>query len=532
MTDNKNSPESDVKCSAGTVDSVVSAEYLQRQHELLPEEMKSNQSSICLNCPPVDCENSENLADCSVEATGGNSEAVDHKTVDETVKKIEVAGETARGNFSSVNSDCGHAVPFTKSAVEIKDCHSDMLNVDGNKNLLSELSDAGNTSLFQNSDSRRIDDKVTEINQRIADSGTDGIVPDPNLQKVHPRTLWKNIPTDYFISFFKPDTDKYAKTINVFGERIVLAGASQRGRSHAHIGAPRDDDYRVKYDSDSGWIIMVVADGAGSARFSRKGAEIACSYAVDKLPLMLTDSDFVNAVDIFSANEADEVDVDFQKNLINLKKAAYRILPNVALGALKEIKNLVDAPGNTKSELKDFATTFLLTVTKKINDKWLVISFSFVGDGAIVVYDGHEKDVSTPIIRDGKGVYRHNSLLMNTIDSGEYSGQTRFLTTPNIFQNSDLINRITVHSMKDFTSIMLMSDGVSDAKFETENRLENKSEWDSFWQELTVKGGDGVFPVDFNADDEDISTQLLDWLSFFFFFNHDDRTIVVMYKHE
>ena len=42
MTDNKNSPESDVKCSAGTVDSVVSAEYLQRQHELLPEEMKSN----------------------------------------------------------------------------------------------------------------------------------------------------------------------------------------------------------------------------------------------------------------------------------------------------------------------------------------------------------------------------------------------------------------------------------------------------------------------------------------------------------
>ena len=70
---------------------------------------------------------------------------------------------------------------------------------------------------------------------------------------------------------------------------------------------------------------MVVADGAGSARFSRKGAEIACSYAVDKLPLMLTDSDFVNAVDIFSANEADEVDVDFQKNLINLKKAAFEI---------------------------------------------------------------------------------------------------------------------------------------------------------------------------------------------------------------
>ena len=221
----------------------------------------------------------------------------------------------------------------------------------------------------------------------------------------------------------------------------------------------------------------------------------------------------------------------FRCIFINLKKAAYRILPNVALGALKEIKNLVDAPGNTKSELKDFATTFLLTVTKKINDKWLVISFS-VGDGAIVVYDGHEKDVSTPIIRDGKGVYRHNSLLMNTIDSGEYSGQTRFLTTPNIFQNSDLINRITVHSMKDFTSIMLMSDGVSDAKFETENRLENKSEWDSFWQELTVKGGDGVFPVDFNADDEDISTQLLDWLSFWSIGNHDDRTIVVMYKHE
>ena len=69
----------------------------------------------------------------------------------------------------------------------------------------------------------------------------------------------------------------------VKGGEKTLVGASRRGRSHAMDGTFRDDDMRLVYQPEDGWYIMAVADGAGSAKYARKGSLIACETAVSTI---------------------------------------------------------------------------------------------------------------------------------------------------------------------------------------------------------------------------------------------------------
>jgi len=109
-----------------------------------------------------------------------------------------------------------------------------------------------------------------------------------------PRVLWsKNIPTPEDIEYYKPDSDKAfvkvesKKTKRVFENGIKdfvrkdMVAASQRGRSHAIEGKPRDDDFALYFEKETEWYVIVVADGAGSAQYSRKGSEIACNTVKD-----------------------------------------------------------------------------------------------------------------------------------------------------------------------------------------------------------------------------------------------------------
>ncbi|MBX9243014.1 protein phosphatase 2C domain-containing protein, partial [Klebsiella pneumoniae] len=44
--------------------------------------------------------------------------------------------------------------------------------------------------------------------------------------------------------------------------------------SHEHVGSFRDDDYYLNFSDVSGWSVLLVADGAGSAKYSREGSRI------------------------------------------------------------------------------------------------------------------------------------------------------------------------------------------------------------------------------------------------------------------
>ncbi len=321
-----------------------------------------------------------------------------------------------------------------------------------------------------------------------------------------PRSLWKDIPTSKDIIYYKPDTDSdYVKRP---GKDIV--GASRRGRSHANEGKPRDDDFVISYLEETGWYIMAVCDGAGSAKCSRKGAQLACQTVLNVCSRELENPDELeNAVKACAATA--EESEERKQAARAVYDRIYTILGNAALQAHKDITTVARENGFA---VRDFSTTLLLTVCKKFDFGWFVASY-WVGDGAIGIFDSQGGTVR----------------IMGTPDEGEFSGQTRFLTMPEIFRSpQDVYSRLRFAIVPDFTAVMLMSDGVSDPMFETDTRLNDAAEWQKLWDRL--RDGfpeDGIRGVDLRDNDPKCAEELLAWLDFWSKGNHDDRTLVILY---
>ena len=69
--------------------------------------------------------------------------------------------------------------------------------------------------------------------------------------------------------------------------------------------------------------------------------------------------------------------------------------------------------------------------------------------------------------------------------------------------------------------MVLMTDGVSDPKFETDAGLKLLMHWQLLWQDLAT-------PLAAPAPD----AALLDWLDFWSRGNHDDRTIALLIPND
>ena len=123
----------------------------------------------------------------------------------------------------------------------------------------------------------------------------------------------------------------------------------------------------------------------------------------------------------------------------------------------------------------------------------------------------------------GDGVIAHvksdRVKLLNSPDGGEFSGQTRFLTMSDAVQ--DLGNRMTLAYVDSLEGLFLMTDGVSDPKFETDSQLTNLEIWGNLQGELLNEAS--------NIGDEEIEEWMEEWLSFWSPGNHDDRTIVFVH---
>ncbi len=315
-----------------------------------------------------------------------------------------------------------------------------------------------------------------------------------------PRTMWKDLPVDPKIEDPKADTDH--KLLRVEADSRVVAAASRRGRSHAHAGLPRDDDFAVVHD-ESGWYVLAVADGAGSAAYSRTGSKIACEKAVAFcLEQLAQVQQFETDIHEY---QADQKSAAVQKKL---HEDLYKILITAAKKSCQAV--WYEAEGKNR-QLRDYATTLLLTLCRKFDFGWFIASF-WVGDGAICVY---QKQEDKPVIK-----------LLGNPDEGEYNGQTRFLM-PNIFEAS-VYERIKCTFVPDseFTALFMMTDGVSDPKFGSDVSLHDPSKWEDLWTDLRE---DKENRVDFSHDNEKTDEQLLEWLTFFSVGHHDDRTIVVLY---
>lgn len=325
----------------------------------------------------------------------------------------------------------------------------------------------------------------------------------------NPRDLWKSIPTDENIAYFKPDFDFGYVKITAEEDGLHpkdIVAASQRGRSHAQEGKARDDHFKLFHCPNSDWYIIAVADGAGSAQYSRKGSWVACETVVEHCKnLLLDNKDFEKAIIDYNGDRNDE------EKRKTLTQYVYDI---VFKGAVKAHDAINRVANLEQKKPKDFATTLMFAICKQYEFGWFIASF-WVGDGAMCLYDEKERTAK----------------LLGIPDEGEFSGQTRFITMPEIFHERDVVSkRLKMTIVPDFTALLLMTDGVSDPMFETDKNLNDFSKWEAFYNKL--RNGfpeDEIKGVNLVNDNENAKDELLSWLDFWSPGNHDDRTIAILY---
>jgi Protein phosphatase 2C len=289
----------------------------------------------------------------------------------------------------------------------------------------------------------------------------------------NPKTMWKNLPSNPAGLHSVPD-QKSAFLIN---DNLCFLAASKRGRSHAHVGSYREDDFALAHWKD--WTICVVSDGAGSSKYSRKGAEIVCTTLTRTI------------VDCLS-REKFEINDTFQYFVGVFEESIRQTVGAIELAC----KN-----PNESLSYRDFYATALVCITKNTPKGLLLASYA-VGDGAIAAYN----------INDSI------ELLMSP-DSGDYSGQTKFLDF-SALNISDIKNRTKINLLSEFSAVFLMSDGITDPFFETDLQLTDHHHWKYLWEQLSDLG---IFSGTNNE------SNLLEWLDFWSKGNHDDRTILIIY---
>ncbi len=321
----------------------------------------------------------------------------------------------------------------------------------------------------------------------------------PLIINADPKSLWKDEPSDQNDAYWKGDTDTLRQSI----AGKTLAIASKRGRSHAHEGKFRDDDFKAA-TLPGDWGIIALADGAGSAKFSRRGSLIACESVVHHFSEGMTPEQWIELEEAILANAAGTTE-DTQKAL------SQQVLEHMAKAAMGAHNAIAKEATTSEAALKDYSTTLMFALLKKFPDGYFITSF-WVGDGGIGIYSKDRGEVQ----------------ILGAPDGGEFAGQTRFLTMPEVFKSPDFYNRFSIKMVSDFTALVLMTDGITDPKFSTDANLGRIEKWHELWDDLGGKNEDGA-GVSLDAANEQVADELLSWLDFWSPGNHDDRTIAILF---
>jgi serine/threonine protein phosphatase PrpC len=372
------------------------------------------------------------------------------------------------------------------------EAYTDRLTIEGAREL--KLVNAGRTGLafdeeacvFSGTPDEAGDHEIQlkgRIDNRLADiTATLIVVADP-------KSLWTSLPSDMTDRFYKPD--EAFTTLD--GPALRMIGASKRGRSHAKTGGFREDDFAFAVHKD--WHIAAVADGAGSATYSRRGSKLAVETVTSALPSLIDQ----RMGDEFEALVVAGAEGEIRTRL-------YETLVTAAFTAAEALVAQAEQLNESPSKL---STTIIVAVAKRFGDRWFVGSFS-IGDGGAALLDLNANTVQP----------------LTSPDSGEYAGQTRFLAKPEFQDSAEVMKRIHFAIADRFTVIALMSDGITDPKLPTDKVFADPAAWAALWNDDLTK------EVDFTAPDEEIGKQFLAWLDFWSPGNHDDRTLAVLLPRE
>lgn len=292
----------------------------------------------------------------------------------------------------------------------------------------------------------------------------------------HTATLWKYLPVPEKEP--EPAPEYISSTRTFQGGKFVAARV--RGKKHKHEGTNCDDWYEIA--DLNGIVFCAVSDGAGSKKFSRIGAKESCEAAIGYLvtkfreilsarpelknpPLISLPkdpndpkyssaySDFVNTYGLFMSAVQDSVKKAREAVEISFLRRAGN--PSFSEIAGKNI------------DVRDFSSTLLVATVIPVgqnNNHHLVITCQ-IGDGIAAVLNT-------------KGNFEDSLKLMGDPDSGEYSGETDFLTS----LTPEMLHRKTKVTTTDADILFMMTDGVADDYFP------NKTELRRLYFDLVVNG--------------------------------------------
>ena len=266
----------------------------------------------------------------------------------------------------------------------------------------------------------------------------------------HTAALWQYhpVPAD------EPDAAPEYKTEERKIGTADFIAARVRGKKHKHDGTNCDDWFAAAQAGDI--AIVAVADGAGSKRFSRVGARAASEAAVGSIYEQLTRCEAADP-EKRAALALPMADAAFVGACTRLGA----ILHEGVLAARRAVeaafyercgREAYTALLGRDLALADFAATLLVTIAVPVPElaERLFISCQ-VGDGMTCAIDTH-----APY---GKAVK-----LLGKPDSGDFSGETDFLTSAAMAELASLQNR-TLVTRGAYDLLLTMTDGVADDYF-------------------------------------------------------------------
>jgi serine/threonine protein phosphatase PrpC len=99
---------------------------------------------------------------------------------------------------------------------------------------------------------------------------------------------------------------------------------------------------------------------------------------------------------------------------------------------------------------------------------------------------------------------------------------------PEIFEQPDYPGRFSARIVPDFSYLMMMSDGIYDAKFETTFKLAQPEMWNRLIADLEGDNPEG-HQLNLQEGNQNVAAALSQWMDFWSTGNHDDRTLVIIY---
>jgi serine/threonine protein phosphatase PrpC len=259
---------------------------------------------------------------------------------------------------------------------------------------------------------------------------------------------WKDLPLPVDEPDLHTAWDKRSAAVT---NNMQIVGARVRGKKHKHEGTNCDDWF--DFDTSGQWTIMAVSDGAGSKKFSRVGAKAACNAAVRSLKAKLRNH-------IVESRTSWTAEAFQQDDLLQVKHCLVTAMQDAWNAVVQAAADRADSLSHQQVLgrpllVSDLLATLLVAVHTTVIRDGAEVSLAFgcsVGDGMIAAI--------------GKKGSTHTLM---TADSGEHSGETRFLDEREIA--TEKLEQRIFPFLGSLRALLLMTDGVSDDYFPNETGM-------------------------------------------------------------